>query len=220
MKKCQKCGAIQNDDRTNCLDCGALLGKPLSEAEADAVEDRLDDQLYAMSERAQDFYVSVPDKIMGILCIVIAVASLVMLNLVSVSKANIEKQNPYANEHILATYVNGAISHAIGFDPVTGESFEPSEEELRVWGMWSARLDRLENAASGALIALVSAVGAFPSLLFPRFVWYMDTLKYRLWFDTDPTPSFFYIAMMKFWRYVFFVIAAVGIAYAYFVYLT
>ncbi len=220
MKKCQKCGAIQNDDRTNCLDCGALLGKPLSEAEADAVEDRLDDQLYAMSERAQDFFVSVPDKIMGILCIVIAVASLVMLNLVSVSKANIEKQNPYANEHILATYGNGAISYAIVFDPSTGESFEPSEEELRIWEMQSVRLKQLENAASGALIALVSAVGAFPSLLFPRFVWYMDTLKYRLWFDADPTPSFFYIAMMKFWRYVFFVIAAVGIAYAYFVYLT
>ncbi len=216
MKKCKKCGAIQSDDRTNCLDCGAILGKPLSEEEADAVEDQLDDKLDGMAERAQDFYVSVPDKIMGILCIVIAVASLVMLNLVSVSKANIEKQNPNPDRHITATYANGQLVNSVGFDMSTGEFFDPSAEDLKTLNLRSG----LENAASGALIALVSAIAAFPSLLFPRFVWYIDTLKYRLWFDADPTPSFFYIAMMKFWRYVFFGISVIGIAYSYFVYLT
>lgn len=220
MKKCSKCGAIQNDDRTTCLDCGALLGKPLSEEEEGVVEEQLDDQLYAMSERAQDFYVSVPDKILGILCIVIAIASLVLLNMVSVAKANLEKQNPDPNRFITTSYIGDTLVNVVGFDMSTGESFEPSAEELERLKWQGIQWERLESAAYASLVALVSALAAFPSFLFPRFVWTLDTLKYRLWVDADPTPSFFYIITMKFFKYVFFVIAAVGIAYAYFVYLT
>ena len=55
MKKCTKCGAIQNRSRHYCIDCGEKLGKPLSEAEAFVIEERLDNMLEDMSERAEDF---------------------------------------------------------------------------------------------------------------------------------------------------------------------
>ena len=71
MKKCTKCGAVQNDSRYYCVDCGEKLGKPLSEAEAFVIEERLDDMLDDMSERAEDFYVSRRNKIMAIMAVVL-----------------------------------------------------------------------------------------------------------------------------------------------------
>ena len=40
MKRCNKCGAIQNDSRHHCIDCGEKLGKPLVElTDAESLED-------------------------------------------------------------------------------------------------------------------------------------------------------------------------------------
>ena len=33
-KKCKKCGIVQNDERTICIECGNFLGKPLSKEES------------------------------------------------------------------------------------------------------------------------------------------------------------------------------------------
>ena len=44
MKKCKKCGALQSDDRSVCLDCGSVLGRPMTDAEEAAAEEALDDK--------------------------------------------------------------------------------------------------------------------------------------------------------------------------------
>ena len=87
MKKCKKCGALQSDDRSVCLDCGTLLGRPMTEAEEAAEEDVLDDRLEAMAERTEDFYVPLRDKIMGIICIIGIVAAFVLMGIAGGEKA-------------------------------------------------------------------------------------------------------------------------------------
>ena len=61
MKKCKKCGAVQKDTRSVCIDCGTVLGKPLSEEETETVEEELQDNLHGMTERTEDFRVSRAD---------------------------------------------------------------------------------------------------------------------------------------------------------------
>ncbi len=177
MKKCKTCGALQRDDRTTCVDCGSVLGKPMTDAEEETLHSALDDALDGMAERAQDFYVSLPEKIMGILCIIGAAAVLILLNLVGVEKTSLEKQIP---EQMMVTY--------------TG------------------------NVIITAFLGLVACIAAAPMLLVPRFVWFIDTLKYRLWYGWEPSPTYFATVMRKIVAHVFFAVGMIGVFYSYFLY--
>ena len=57
MQKCRKCGTVQDDSRSTCIDCGAVLPKPMTDEEEKAHEEALDDRLDGMAERTEDFYV-------------------------------------------------------------------------------------------------------------------------------------------------------------------
>ena len=70
MKKCSHCGAVQKDSRMTCIDCGAPLGSSLDDKSEVALEDMLDDKLDGLSERAEDFYVPMRDRILAVVCIV------------------------------------------------------------------------------------------------------------------------------------------------------
>lgn len=67
MKKCTKCGAINDNLYTSCIDCGAPLGPPLSKAELS------EDGLYKPNapkrpmDKSDYFYVSKADKMIAIL---------------------------------------------------------------------------------------------------------------------------------------------------------
>lgn len=88
MKKCKKCGALQNDDRSVCLDCGSVLGRPMSESEEAAAEEALGDKLEAMAERTEDFFVPLRDKIMGVVCIIGIIAAFVLMGIAGGEKLN------------------------------------------------------------------------------------------------------------------------------------
>ena len=45
MKKCPMCGAIQNDSRSVCIDCGARLGTPMSKEDEVAIDEAMDGKL-------------------------------------------------------------------------------------------------------------------------------------------------------------------------------
>ena len=94
MKICGKCGAHQSDDRSTCLDCGAILGRPLSESEERELNEDISDTLTGMSERTEDFYVSPLDRVLGIAAIVLAVAMVILLNVYSVQKNNLKSDLP------------------------------------------------------------------------------------------------------------------------------
>lgn len=210
MKKCKTCGALQRDDRTTCVDCGSVLGKPMTDAEEETLHSALDDALDGMAERAQDFYVSLPEKIMGILCIIGAAAVLILLNLVGVEKTSLEKQIP---EQMMVTYTGNVIITATAIDPETGEL---SDVELPQ--RFYSRRSELNNAGTTAFLGLVACIAAAPMLLVPRFVWFIDTLKYRLWYGWDPSPTYFATVMRKIVAHVFFAVGMIGVFYSYFLY--
>lgn len=45
MKFCQSCGTPQKDENRTCIECGALLGEPISKAEAMARQREMDESL-------------------------------------------------------------------------------------------------------------------------------------------------------------------------------
>ena len=45
------------------------------------------------------------------------------------------------------------------------------------------------------------AVAAALFLLIPQVMWWLETLRYRLWFDADPSPSFYATAVYAVIKY-------------------
>lgn len=79
MKKCKNCGAYWQDNRSTCLDCGAVLDNALTEEEEREVRETMSDALYDMAERTDDFYVSPKEKLFGILALAGAASGLVLM---------------------------------------------------------------------------------------------------------------------------------------------
>jgi hypothetical protein len=147
---------------------------------------------------------------MGILCILGVIAAVVMLNLVGVEKPKLEELVP---EHIQIFRHDGGTTIAYGFDPVTGENYE---EEIPQY--YYTRNRQLERSATAALLSGVFCAVAAPALLFPRFIWWLDTLKYRLWYDWEPSPPWFVVSGRKIVAYLIAVLGIGGIIYSYFLY--
>ncbi|MBR5540651.1 MAG: hypothetical protein IKU56_04655 [Clostridia bacterium] len=79
MKVCEKCGALNSDNRFFCVDCHEKLGDAVSEREQGDIEQGLDTVLENLYNNNDPLHVSWFDKVMGILSLVGAVASLVLL---------------------------------------------------------------------------------------------------------------------------------------------
>lgn len=63
MKVCIKCGTVQNDGHTTCVECGAVLPKPLDENESKAQLSKQAVKVETLTEGTEVFYVSLPAKI-------------------------------------------------------------------------------------------------------------------------------------------------------------
>lgn len=168
MKKCHNCGAVQGDDRTTCIDCDSALGRPISEAEEKRIDESIDDKLDSMAERAQDFYVPIHEKIMGILSIIGVIATIVLL--------------------ILCNFFSERVIDNINIPILAVKSI-------------------LFFALAGAL------------LLFPKLMWNFSTLRYRLFYNWDTTPSSFAITMRKVSAYIMFIGGMICIIYEYTVFI-
>ncbi len=71
------------EDRQNCIDCGAVLGESLSKAEAERIDAERESQIEEMSERCAEFYVSPRRRVCGICGLVLAGVCAVILWLAS-----------------------------------------------------------------------------------------------------------------------------------------
>lgn len=78
MKVCDKCGALNSDNRFFCVDCHEKLGDAVSERELDNIEQGIDTALENLYNDNDPLYVSRFDKVMGSLSLVGAVVSLVL----------------------------------------------------------------------------------------------------------------------------------------------
>ena len=94
MKKCPKCGAVQSDSRNVCLDCGTLLGRAMTKEETAAHEDALDERLSDLSDRTEDFYVPLRDKVIGIIALAGIIAAIVLLVLATTEKNRLSADIP------------------------------------------------------------------------------------------------------------------------------
>lgn len=198
MKKCKNCGALQNDDNNTCIDCGTVLGKALTEKEAAEIDERLNDALEGMSERTEDFYVPLRDKIMGVLAAIGIIAAIILLVLVG-----------RENDRINAEIPDGVIvDRGSGFTTIL------SDGEVD-YSYPSALKRRLDNVGMSALISLFCFAVALPMLIVPKFMWFIDTLRYRMFYNWDTTPSYFALVVRKVITYIFFVVGIIGVIYGY-----
>jgi len=191
MKKCPKCGAVQSDGRNVCLDCGTLLGRAMTKEETAAHEDALDERLSDLSERTEDFYVPLRDKVIGIIALAGIIAAIVLLVLATTEKNRLSADIPEG-----VVIMQGSGGTTILSDGTTEYRYP------------SARLNMLNDAALCALGSIVGLFFAAIFLLKPRFMWNLDTLKYRLFYNWDTTPSDFALIIRKVFAYLAF---AVGI---------
>lgn len=78
MKKCKHCGALQQNHHSNCIDCGELLGSPLTEQEEKVIEGEVKEKISDLSNKTDYFHVSKLDKVIAILLIISAVSSILI----------------------------------------------------------------------------------------------------------------------------------------------
>ncbi len=187
-----------------------MLGRPMTEDEEAQAEAALDDCLDGLAERAQDFYVSVPKKVMGILSIFAAVASVVMLMLVSAEKPKLAEFIP---ENVMITSVDGAIVTSTAINLETGELYD-----VKIPQYYFNRMNELDDAALSALYALGFSVLAVPMLLAPRLMWMLSTLSDRLWYERELEPTCFAMIIRKIATYIAFGFGMLFVIYSYFLY--
>jgi len=203
MKKCKKCGALQNDERNVCLDCGTLLGNSMTDKEEAIAEEALENTLDAMAESTEDFYVPVRDKFFGVFCIIGIVAAVLLLWLSVMAKNTIMDSVPDTTDVFLNS----------------DSSFVSLSGSADAYSFPMKRYNQLDDAATYALIGVFCCIAAFPLLLFPRFMWFIDTLKYRVFYGWETTPSDFALAMRKIIAYISFAIGMGSVIYGYILYL-
>ncbi|MBE6551016.1 MAG: hypothetical protein E7665_02650 [Ruminococcaceae bacterium] len=162
MKKCKKCNTVQNDSRSVCVECGAVLGRPMTEDEEYEVKVSLGEKLDDLAEQSDDFYVPIKDRIIGVLCIIGGIASLILTILSN--KADIS------------------------------------------------------NAARSGFISIIFLIFACIMLLLPKFIWTISTLRYRIFYDWDTSPSPFFLTIEKVTAYIMFGIGIFEMIYGYFLF--
>ena len=188
MKKCDNCGAVQGNDRIFCVDCGERLGRPMSTAEAQAHEAEMSGTLSRMAERTEDFYVSPAARVLGIVSILCAMLLILMLPLLS---GRIDSaQRKYLAE--MGAVQAGDGSYIIHQGDSVG---------MFTGSMHSPEAKALESAVYAALVGIFCFVMAALFLLIPQVMWWLETLRYRLWFDADPSPSFYATAVYAVIKY-------------------
>lgn len=192
MKKCGNCGAVQNDARTVCIDCGERLGRPMSDAEAAQHMSALDKAVEHMTDPSDDFAVPRRDKIMGALALVSIVVLCVLLCVIGVVEDRYQPEYP-----------KGAALSASGTGAVF---FSPGEGVTWVENPYIDEQQALEQASLTALCGVLMFAFAAFLMFFPRAVWYLDTSRIRRYISGELAPSRAWVVTHKIVQYVAFAV--------------
>ena len=79
MKVCSKCGAQQTDKYVFCIDCGEKLGKAVSQREEAEIKEKTEKNLERLYNKSDPLYVSISDKITGVLAVAAAIVAVILL---------------------------------------------------------------------------------------------------------------------------------------------
>jgi len=198
MKKCKYCGTPQSDERHTCVDCGRPLPKPLSDAEAEVIEDALDAKINQTAYHEDVFCVTRTDKILGIIGIVGLIVSVVLFCVATTERNQI--QNAW-EEKLMQAVQSGAPFDAI-------EIIDPTKPRM------PSREDFLDRSVGGASVAILFFLISAVLLLVPRLFWWWDTFRYRIRYNEEPAPSAFDAACMKFFKYAGLVIGTAALIFS------
>ena len=86
MKLCDKCGALNSDERAFCVDCGEKLGDILTESEENKIENDIDSSLERLYNDGDPLYVSRLDKIVGYAALVGFAADIILLFIFAINR--------------------------------------------------------------------------------------------------------------------------------------
>ncbi len=86
MKKCTKCGAINDNLYTSCIDCGTPLGPPLSREELKEAEGSSSKNSKGQADPSGYFQATKTDKLVAMLLVVGALLQLSMVSGINQSK--------------------------------------------------------------------------------------------------------------------------------------
>ena len=176
MKQCDKCGAVQSDNRTLCVDCGAPLGSSMTAREEELVNAGISDIVTELTSESSEFHVSVADKILGALSVLLIAVLIVMLTYANSSVKRLEAERPDA-----------------GYGIIVGPASELDAEIMC-----------FSSVAQFSLLGIVFFASAAAVLLLPKLIFMLDSIKYRIWFEGSPSPSALYLVFIRFAKYTLF----------------
>lgn len=188
LKKCKNCGMIQSDDNTVCLDCSSPLGTPMSEAENAEAEIALKKQVDDITEKSDEFYVPLRDKIMGYSCIAFIVIAIVLISLANHQHGKLEP---------------GKVTQV-------GSFVLPDEVNLT---LPTKRMNELSDAIGCGWITILTSFLACMGLLFPRMMWFLETWKYRVHYGWDTPASHYVMLSRRISAYILFGIGSISLIY-------
>ncbi|MGB4660380.1 MAG: hypothetical protein WBI07_14480 [Mobilitalea sp.] len=79
MKKCKKCGAIQDNTHNKCIECGQPLSAPLTKEEEAGVKAGMSEEMLKLFNKKDYFHISRLDIIAAMLLIIDAVLYVITL---------------------------------------------------------------------------------------------------------------------------------------------
>lgn len=199
MKKCRKCGALQSDERTLCIDCGALLGDAMNAAEEKQAQDTLSDTLTGMADRTEPFHVTPRDRLLGIVSFA---AAAVLLLAVTVLASFVKSAREDMPQGVLVESGDGLVT-VIG----SGEEGDVAEAERIL-----RETEQLENTALIAVPAIALLINAAVMFLFPKFSWRIGSFRHRLYSADPDVPSETYLAFEKIIRHASFLLGCAAAA--------
>jgi len=201
MKKCKNCGAILSDDKTVCLDCGATLGRSMTDAEEEIANETFESKLDNMTEQTDVFYIPLRDKLLSIVCLFGVVAAVILMIFVDQAKDSLLNEIPDNVKVIVGKDITEVISDG------NSDYIYPSR-----------RMDELSGAAVSALAGILAFIVSALMLLAPRLMWLLSTWQYSLFYGWDTSPSYWILKIRKFVTYLLFVIGVFAVSYGWLLY--
>ena len=197
MKLCKFCGTPQNNSRHICIECGRILGRPLSKEQDEAWQESTEQALQNAVYHTDIFCVTKKDRILSVIGIVLFLAALVLFScsLTELNQRNDARLDAIQNAILSGNAPSVIISGTTGYIP-------PSRE------------DYLRVASTAAAAALVCLAAAIPMMCIPRTVWALETLHVRIRYHIEPDPSALDEWVFKHGKYIIFVIGSAAAAVA------
>lgn len=161
MKVCEKCGAINNNERFFCADCGEKLPAPVSKAYEAEINGRISDTGDKLMRESDPLAVTTFDRITGF----VSVGGLLLAVVLLLVDARLQRFNPELILYSMLFFIVGIISSflprllwffekiRLSFTISAYENAEPSD-----WYLFWCKAGNLLLCVFGFLLLLIAVI--------------------------------------------------------------